>query len=121
MVELSQEAQQTLMSLQISQQQLQNVMAQKEGLKMQEMEIDRALEELKKSKDDDVYKAVGPILIKTAKKDLEKELGDRQETGKIRLKSLENEETQLKERMETQQKKLQEMLKTEEEPKEDAG
>jgi prefoldin beta subunit len=45
------------------------------------VETDRALEELKKiGSQDPVYKSAGPILIKSQKEDLLKELGEKKET-----------------------------------------
>jgi len=111
-IELSPQAQQTLMQMQTFQQQMQNVLIQKESLSLQNLDINNALKELEKSKEDDVYKAVGPILIKSNKKDLEKELKERKETIEIRLKSLEKQEAKLKEKLEEGQKKIQELLKT---------
>ncbi|MCD6477293.1 MAG: prefoldin subunit beta [Candidatus Aenigmarchaeota archaeon] len=116
MTQMSPEAQQALMTLQASQQQIQGIIMQRDALNVQKMEIEKALEELEKSKTDDVYKAVGPILIKTNNKDLIKELKERQETINVRLKSLENQEKQIKERIEAQQEKLQEFLKSSEKP-----
>ena len=117
MTDMSQEAQQAFMDLQMNQQQLQNIVMQIDQLKMQTMEIEKALEELGKAKEDDVYKAVGPILIKTNKNDLEKELKEKEETAKVRVKSLENQEAQIKERMQGMQEKLQKMLQPAEKKK----
>ncbi len=111
-VRLSPEAQQLLMEMQIFQQQVQTVMAQKENLNLQSMEIDKALEELEKAKDDDVYKAVGPILIKSSKKDLKTELNEKKETIGLRLKSLEKQEERMKEKLKESQEKLEDIIKT---------
>jgi prefoldin beta subunit len=114
-IELPPQAQQILMQLQTFQQQLNNVSLQKEGLNVQNLELERALEELKKAKDgEEVYKAVGPILIKSTKKELEKELREKKETADVKLKSLDKQEAKLKEKLKESQDKFHEFLKASE-------
>jgi len=113
-IKLTAEAQQGLLELQAFQQQMQTVLIQKESLNIQNMEIDKALEELEKVKNEDVFKAVGPILIKSEKEKLKKELEERKETTNLRLKSLQKQENRLKERLEETQKKLEEVLRGQE-------
>jgi prefoldin beta subunit len=114
-LKLTPEAQQVLMDMQACQQQMQTVLIQKESLNIQSMEIDKALDELKKIKNEEVFKAVGPILIKSEKAKLTKELEERKETIDLRLKSLQKQESRLKERMDQGQEKLEEVLKAKEE------
>ena len=114
-IKITPEAQQILLELQAYQQQMQTVLIQKETLNMQNMEIDKALEELGKVKDEDVFKAVGPILIKSEKGKLTKELNEKKETVDLRLKSLQKQETRMREKLEESQKKLEEILKGSEE------
>ena len=114
-IKITPEAQQVLIELQACQQQMQTVLIQKESLNIQNLEIDKALEELKKVKKEDVFKAVGPILIKSEKAKLEKELEERKETIDLRLKSLQRQENRLKDRLEQGQEKLEEVLKGQEE------
>src|SRR3990172_304302 len=110
-IKITPEAQQILLEMQAYQQQLQTVLIQKETLNIQNMEIDKALEELGKVKDEDVFKAIGPILVKSEKGCLKKELEEKKETIGLSLKSLQKQETRMKERMEESQKKLEEILK----------
>ena len=114
-IKITPEAQQTLLELQTFQQQMQTVLIQKETLNMQNMEIDKALEELGKVKDEDVFKAVGPILIKSEKGKLKNELEEKKETIDLRLKSLQKQEARMKEKLEESQKKLEGILKEQEE------
>ena len=116
-IKLSPEAQHILIELQTFQQQMQTVLLQKESLSIQNMEIDKALEELKKTEHNDVYKAVGPILIKSTKKELSKELNEKKETIELRLKSLQKQENRLKEKLKESQEKFEEILKEQEKPK----
>ncbi|MFH0928870.1 MAG: prefoldin subunit beta [Candidatus Aenigmatarchaeota archaeon] len=110
-LKITPETQQILMELQAYQQQMQTVLIQKESLSIQNMEMDKALVELGKVKDEDVFKAVGPILIKADKEKLKIELNERKETIDLRLKSLNKQEKRMKDRMEENQKKLEEILK----------
>jgi len=116
-IKISPEAQKTLIELQTFQQQMQTVLLQRESLNMQNMEIDKALEELNKTEHDDVYKAVGPILIKSTKKELSKELNEKKETIELRLKSLQKQEKRLKEKLKESQETFEEIMKEQEKPK----
>jgi len=115
-LKITPEMQQILIDLQSFQQQTQTVLIQKESLNIQNMEIEKALEELKKATTEDVYKAVGPILIKSTKKELEKELSEKKETLELRLKSLQKQEERLKEKLKETQEKFEEFLKAQEKP-----
>ena len=105
------EAQQILIELQTYQQQMQTVMLQKESLNIQKMENDKAIEELDKTTHDEVFKTVGPILIKSTKKDLISELREKQETIDLRLKTMQKQETRIRDKLKEAQDKFQEMLK----------
>lgn len=105
------EAQQILLELQTYQQQMQTVMLQKESLSIQKMENDKAIEELEKTAHDEVFKTVGPILIKSTKNDLLAELKERQETIDLRLKTMQKQETRIRDKLKESQEKFQEMLK----------
>jgi prefoldin beta subunit len=125
------EAQQMLMQLQGFRQQMQAIAVQKEGMQIQKMENDKALEELEKMKEsEEVFKAVGPILVKSTKKDMKKELQERNETIGVRIKSLDKQETLAKDKTMELQVNLQKMLtapaqksseESEEEEQEEAG
>ncbi len=93
-----QEARTLTIQYQQLQQQLQAVMMQKENTKMQEMEIDAALKELAKSKDD-VYKSTGLLLIKAEPEKIKTELGERKNMLEVRLKSLEKQEDTVKKKI----------------------
>lgn len=109
---LSPQAQQLLIQLQTLQQQVQAIAIQKEGLSMQKMEIEMAQKELEKSKDaDEVFKAIGPVLIKTSKKDMAKELSEKTETIELRLSTLAKQDEKLKEKAKETQNSLQAALK----------
>ena len=96
---------------QIMQQQLQNLLLQKESLKLNVMEIDRAVEELEKSKDKTAYKITGSIMISKPVEDIKKDLTDTKEALNVRLSSLEKTEKRLTDKLKELQDKLKEMLK----------
>jgi len=111
-VKLTPEAQQMLIQHQTFQQQLQTIMLQKESISGQSVELEMALTELKKADaKEEVYKAVGSILIKSTKSELEKELREKKETIEVRLKTLDAHENKLREKMKQNQEKLEAILK----------
>ncbi|WP_290899175.1 prefoldin subunit beta [Ferroglobus sp.] len=110
MSEIPPAVQNLVAQLQQLQQQLQAVITQKAQLEAMIREIDDALKEMEKSQSEEVYKAVGSILVKVRKEDAEKELKERKETYEVRIKTLERQEEKLRERVAETQKKLQSML-----------
>ena len=102
----SQQVQQLLVQAQSYQQQIQNIIAQKETLKLQETEIKKALDELEKTQEENVYKISGPILVKTSKEEVVKELKDKHELIQARIKTLERSEEKMKEKIEELREKL---------------
>ena len=105
--------QEQLMKMQQTQQNLQSVMAQKQQLVLEMAESDKALEELKKAADDDiVYKHAGSILIKSNKTDLIAELEEKKELANTRSTVLDKQEARIKESMQEQEAKINEMMKS---------
>jgi prefoldin beta subunit len=90
----------------ILQQQLRNVLIQKETIKLQIAEIDSALSELEKTKEEKVYKVVGNVMIKKSKEEVEKELKEGKEDLQIRVESLEKIEKDLIEKIKNIEEKL---------------
>ncbi len=106
-----QQAQQFLLQAQVYQQQMQNIIAQKEALRVQELEIKKASEELAKSKERSVYKISGTILIKASREEVSRDLKEKQETIATRMATLEKSENSIKDRIEEIRKKLSEPVK----------
>ena len=103
---MSDDTQKLLEQAQVYQQQMQGIIAQKEAMNLQLLEMTRALEELGKSKETEVYKLSGPVLIKAKKAEVEKDLKEKKETLDLRVKSLEKSEARIKEKVEELRKKL---------------
>ncbi|MFA6461549.1 MAG: prefoldin subunit beta [Candidatus Woesearchaeota archaeon] len=81
--------------LQLLQQNLQNILAQKQQLQSQIVEYDSALTELKTT--DKAYKIVGKIMLSASKEDIIKDLEDKKEVVEIRLKNFSQQEEKLQE------------------------
>jgi len=97
---------QLLNQAQIYQHQIQTVMTQKTALTMEVSEIDKALEEVDKTKEKHVLKVSGPILIQISTKDMKKELGEKKNVIELRLKTIEKQENKLKEKIEELRSKV---------------
>ena len=103
--------------MQQSQQNLQSILMQKQQVEMENVESDRALEELKKASDEDqVFKYAGSILIKSNKKSLIDELEEKKELSKTKSTVLAKQEERLKTSLQEQEQKIQEMLKNPNQP-----
>jgi prefoldin beta subunit len=107
---ISKEAEQTLAKLQVQNQQLETLLIQKQSLMVEKNEIEMALKELEKNETDEVYKIVGPILVKVTLPKIKKDLEETKEEIDIRLKSIEKNENKLRESIEKARNKLRELL-----------
>jgi prefoldin beta subunit len=111
MKEMSDEAKQMLMEFQAYQQQLQSLMMQKESLKLQDLEIDKAVEELEKSGQKTAFKIAGSVMISKPSEEIVADLKETKEAIQVRLKSFEKAEDRITERLKEIQAKLQEEVK----------
>ncbi len=104
--------QEQLGRLQQAQQSLQSLLAQKQHLEMEQLETEKALEELKKASDDDVvFKHAGSILIKSTKENLIAELEEKKELSKTRSSVLTKQEVRVKENLKELETKINEMVR----------
>jgi prefoldin beta subunit len=104
--QISQETQQKIRQFQEAQQQARILMGQKYQIELQLKEAKNAAEELGKPGANDVYKAVGQILIKSEKDKLLSELKEKIEAYDVRLKTIEKQEKKLVEKMQELQTSL---------------
>lgn len=111
MPEMSDETKQMIVDFQNHQQQLQNIVMQKDSVRLQSLEIDRALEEINASSQKTAYKITGGIMIAKPAEDLKKDLEETKEALSIRLKSLEKNEQKLTDQLKELQEKLKEVIK----------
>ncbi|MCK4634860.1 MAG: prefoldin subunit beta [Candidatus Aenigmarchaeota archaeon] len=118
---ISPEAQKVFIQLQQMQKQMQNIDMQRQSLTYQKMEIEKALEEVKKCEEkEEMFKIVGPVLIKSSKEKLDNELSETMETIEKNLKIIEDSEKKIGEKMASSQEKLQEIL-SDKKPATEAG
>jgi prefoldin beta subunit len=78
------------------QQQMQSVLMQKEALSLQMAEVRKALDELEKSAEADVYKIAGTVIVKSPKAAVKKELAEKRDGMEAMAKTLEASEKKIK-------------------------
>lgn len=96
--EIDQETAKQIQELQLLEQNMQNLLLQKQAFQLELNETENAFEELKKTSED-VYKIVGQVMLKAKKSDVEKDLKQKKEILELRLKSIEKQEQFFKEQL----------------------
>jgi len=81
--------------LSMIEQSLQNLIMQKQGFQTQVMELENALKELDKSKVS--YKMISNIMVKADKEELIKDLNSKLDMFKLRIKTIEKQESKMQE------------------------
>ncbi len=105
------DTQQKIQQLQLAEQSVQTLLMQKKQFQTQLLEIDNALKELENSKT--AYKIVGSIMVESKKEELTKDLQAKKETTELRIKTLEKQESTIKEKTSKIQKEVMDTLKKE--------
>src|SRR3989338_5697941 len=107
---MAEDGRELLSQFQAFQQQLQSILMQKENIKLQHLEAEKALDELMKSDVKEAYKISGAIMIKKdteeLKKDLEESVGDLD----LRLQSIEKAEERIMKRLKELEPKLKKLM-----------
>jgi len=96
MAEVSKEAENKLGQLQMLEQSMQNLLMQKQQFQLQQVEIESALKELENV--NEAYKIVGNIMVLSKKVDLKADLTSKKEVIELRIKNMEKQENQLREK-----------------------
>ena len=96
MAEASKETETKLNQLQMLEQSMQNLLMQKQQFQLQQVEIESALKELEKV--NEAYKIVGNIMVLSKKDDLKADLASKKEIVELRIKNMEKQENQLREK-----------------------
>ncbi len=91
---ISKETQEKIKELQTYEQNLQNLLIQKQAFQIELSETENALEVVSNTKDD-VYKLIGNIMVKSDKKKIEEQLKKRKELINLRIKSIEKQESEI--------------------------
>lgn len=96
MAEISKESEKKLSQLQMIEQSMQNLLMQKQQFQLQQVEMESALKELEKV--DEAYKIVGNIMVLSKKADLKEDLNSKKEITELRIKNMEKQEAQLRDK-----------------------
>lgn len=112
-MKISKEVQEKIQELQIFEQNLQQFLIQKQAFQLELSETSSALAELENTKDD-VYKIVGNIMIKSGKSEIQKELKEKKDIIDLRLKSLDKQESSLREKTDKLREEVMKSIKTDE-------
>lgn len=88
-----------IQDLQTLEQNMQGILLEKQSMQIELNEISNALEEIKKSQDE-VYRVLGNIMVKSDKEKLSKELLEREKLLELRLTSIEKQEGLIEKRAE---------------------
>jgi len=110
-MQANQELEKELVKYQNLEKQLQNALMQKHQLQLQSNEINLALDELAKTEENEVFKSIGAVMIKTTKELAIKDLNDRKKLSELRLNSLTKQETELKSQLDGLRTSLEASLK----------
>ena len=89
---------------------LQNLLMQKQAFQIEMNEAQNALTEIKDSKDD-IYKMVGQILVKADKEKVMKDLKQKEDLLKIRIKSLEQQEEHISKELDVLKEEVMKKIK----------
>ena len=102
--------QKKIAQLQLLEQNIQNILMQKQSYQQQVVELDNALEEVSNA-NGGVYKVVGNIMVNSYKESVKKDLVSKKEIVSIRIKSVEKQENQLKDKASALQTEVLESMK----------
>lgn len=98
-----------IQELQILEQNLQNLLMQKQAIQIELNEAANAIADLKKS-GDEVYKIVGGLMVRSDKASLLSELEEKKKIFELRISSIEKQEKIFDEKAETFKKELSELV-----------
>lgn len=107
------ETENKIAQLQMLEQNIQNFLAQKQAFQSQLIEVDNALEELERSKGK-TYKIIGAIMVASDKEAIQKDLQSKKEVLDLRIKTIEKQENQFKDKASKLQSEVLNQLKDKE-------
>ena len=110
-MEVSKETEQKIGQLQMFEQSLQNFLGQKQQFQVQLVEVESALSELDNT--DKAYKIVGNIMVEADKNELKSDLQSKKEMLELRIRTMEKQETQVRERASKLQSEILKKIKKE--------
>src|SRR3989338_7023197 len=95
-MDISKETEQKISQLQMFEQSLQSFLGQKQQFQMQLSEVESALSELETTQK--AYKIIGNIMVESNKAELKSDLDSKREVLELRIKTMEKQETQVREK-----------------------
>ena len=95
-MEVSKETEQKIGQLQMFEQSLQTFLGQKQQFQVQLVEVESALGELEST--NKAYKIIGNIMVENDKNELKADLQSKKEMLELRIKTMEKQESQVRER-----------------------
>ncbi len=110
-MEVSKETEQKISQLQMFEQSLQSFLGQKQQFQVQLVEVESALNELENT--DKAYKIVGNIMVEADKNELKADLQSKKEMLELRIKTMEKQELQVRERASKLQSEILKKIKKE--------
>lgn len=93
-----------IQEIQILEQNLHNLLLQKQAFQMEISETQAAKKEIKSS--EEVFKIIGQLMIKTEKEKVKEELLNKEKLLDLRIKSIEKQETSLVEKLDSLRKEV---------------
>lgn len=102
---ISEQSQRQMQELQMLEHQLQQFLMQRQAFQIELNETLNAVEELKKT-NDEVYKIIGEVMLKSDKETLLKELEEKKKLAEMKINSVEKQEKLLEGKIETSRKEL---------------
>ena len=108
-MDVSKETQENISKLQIIEQNVQTLLMQKQQFQAQMFEVESALKEIEKTSE--AFKIIGNVMIKSEKAALKTELDKKKEIIDLRLKNIDKQEKQLREKGESLQKEVMSKIK----------
>ncbi|MBU1501488.1 MAG: prefoldin subunit [Nanoarchaeota archaeon] len=95
---------QQIQEISILEQNLQNLLFQNQAFQMEISETNAALKEIQDSKE--VFKIVGQLMIKSEPEKVKEELLNKEKLLSLRIKSIENQESEMSKQLESLKKKV---------------
>lgn len=108
---MNKETEAQIRELQSLEQNLQGIIMQKQAMQLELSEIENAIGELSKAKDE-VYKVAGNIMIKSNKENVLKDLKEKKDIIALRMKTLDSQEKSLAEKSESLREKVLSQIKS---------
>ncbi len=112
---MDEKTQEKIQKLQMIEQGMQSFLAQKQQIQTRLVEVESALKEMEKSKE--TFKIVGNIMVSADKEDLKNDLTEKKEMLELRIKTLEKQEKEMKEKASSMRSEVMKNLNPEKEKK----